>query len=251
VSYYLPPAESEPRPRPKVVTLASYLLYAVAALLVMSTVVMISTFSSMTDALQTVEPDATRRADLHNVLQVVLIGSIVLYALIAAFFVVLGVFVGRGSNGMRITTWVIAGLGVLCFGCGAVSGGFASTIQNSQSADQRDAARRVEDAIPGWAHGTSLAISILNTLLLIAVIVLLTLGPANAFFAKLPVAVPGYPAYPAYPQFPNVRPGGIYPGAPTAVDPPPGSPPHWPDPQWPDSQWPGSPPSDPNNPPNR
>ncbi len=242
MSYYLPAPTTGPRQRPTVVTMASYLLYAVAALVVVGGVVSLSTLGAVTDAMRDAYAGLPNGADLQSFTKGVLIVSVVVNLLEAALFVVLGVFVAKGNNGMRITTWVIAGLGVLCFGCGAASGGLTSSLRTSTSDAQRAATVRVEDAIPGWAHATSIALSVINLLLLIAVIVLLTLAPANAFFRKQPLPQPGYPAYPGYP-------GGSPGMAAPPMSPYPVAPPSAP-PRWPVSPpAPGAPPVPPNDPP--
>jgi hypothetical protein len=230
VSYYVPAADSESRRRPTAVTAASYLLYLVAALVVVSAVVSLATASKVSKAIQDAYADTTNGSDLASVTRVVLFGTIVVYLIVAILFVILGIYVGRGSNAMRITTWVVGGLGLLCFGCGAISGGVSTSLNRSQTPEQRVAAQRVQDAIPGWAHGLSITLSIVITLLLIAIIVLLALTPSNAYFRKVDAPfVPGYPSYPPPPG--SEPPGGGWP-----TDPPPSPPtgppsgPNWPGP---------------------
>jgi len=226
VSYYTPVAAPAPRQRPSVVTAASYLLYVVAALVVVSGIATLTTYHAVLNAVQADDATSVDISTLQTAAKVGLILGIILNLIEAGVFVMLGIFVARGNNGMRITTWVIAGLGVLCFGCGAVGSGISSSIANSEQSNGVTAVR-IQDAMPGWARGLSVTVSVLCTLLAIAIIVLLTLGPSNAYFRSQQVAyVPAYPGYPgaagAYPGYPGAA--GAYPGYPTAPDGTPGYP---------------------------
>jgi hypothetical protein len=108
----------------------------------------------------------------------------------------------RGSNGTRIATWVICGLGILCGCCGL----FGVLGQNNASftgaGDDRtaeDIGRALADASPGWWTALSGSLSVGQALGYIAVAVLLALPAANAFFRR-PTAPLWQPAPPPPPM---------------------------------------------------
>ncbi|HEY1489255.1 MAG TPA: hypothetical protein VGF84_24330 [Micromonosporaceae bacterium] len=233
------PIADAPRQRPSAVTAAGYLLYLVAGLLVVNIIVSLTTISNALDFIR-----RTYAADpnQHTILTAAKIGigfGIAVDIILVALVVVLAVFDLRGRNGMRITTWVIAGLGVLCLGCGAFGNVTGSALKQNTGTGQTVTVD-VKNVIPSWAKDASMAIDIISTLALIAVIILLALPASNAFFKKPPQMVayqggwaqPGYPPVPGYPptqQDPAYPP---IPGqAPTQQDPayPPIQPPRNPD----------------------
>jgi hypothetical protein len=224
-----------------VVTAAGYLLYALAALQLLLTIVSLSTASHAIDTID----DIYARDGISNgdtVAKASIYVSAVVEVLIVALFVILAVFVLRGKNAMRITTWVVAGLGVLCTLCGVAGNGVATTMSNQQNGVSNQDTAALKDAVPGWARGTTLTVDVLVLVALIAVIILLTLSASNAYFRKpAPTMMVGYPAYPGYPPvFPQAgapgspapsgdttwaAPGSVPPGqvAPGSVPPPPES----------------------------
>ncbi len=219
MSNYQPAVPTGRPPRPAVVTAAGYMLYVVAALFAVNAIISLSTIGRVIDAAESVSSTANE-PDLKSVVTGVIIGSAAINLVIVALFVVLGVFVLRGRNGMRITTWVIGGLGVLCTLCGSASGGLSSSITSSN--DNLDTAEsdKLRDAVPGWAHVSSILLNVIILILLILVIIFLALRSSNAFFrAPAPMQVVGYPGYPAYPAYPAPGyPGtGYPPGSPQAT----------------------------------
>jgi hypothetical protein len=157
----------------------------------------------------------------------------VIAALFAVAYTLLGVFVGKGSNGARITTWVLGGLTACCNGFGAAGSGsgrvgFTGTggtgDVDGRTADQ--IARAFEDALPGWYQPVTILLSVVALLLAVAVIILLALPSSNPYFRKPEPLLwqppggyaqpgqPGYPPQPAYPM-PQAQPGA--PGQPPAA----------------------------------
>jgi hypothetical protein len=88
--------------------------------------------------------------------------------LLSVIFLVLAVFVLRGSNRARITAWVFSGLGLLLGG---------RILFNSPSPAKEG---------PGWYEANSaVAIVLLLALTIhVAIIVLLAMRPCNVYFAR-------------------------------------------------------------------
>jgi len=196
------------RRRPAVVTAAGYLLYVVAGLQAAGTVVGIVTAPGVLDTLDAryaTDPD-------HDVVMTAAklsLGiSIGINVLLTAVLFVLAIFNLRGRNGMRVTTWVIGGLGALCLGCATVGSVTGSAYQ--QNATGSHAAKiNVNDVLPRWAEATSLTLGIASLLGLAVAIILLAMPASNDFFRKprmgLDMGYPGYPPLGVYPTS-GVRP---------------------------------------------
>jgi hypothetical protein len=209
-----PLAPTPPRPRPGIVTVAGYLLYLVAALLVISMIVSLATVSKALSYVRATYASDTNEHDLVTATKVGIGFSVVLDVVLIVLVVLLGLFNLRGRNGMRITTWVIAGLGVLCLGCGAFGNVTGSALPKSDGSSQNTTVN-IRDVVPGWAKATGITIDVISVLSLIAVIILLALPASNAFFRKTPLAMTGYPGgygpVPGYPQAPGFGPNPGYP----------------------------------------
>src|SRR3954463_479016 len=96
---------AEPRQRPSTVTIASYLLYAGAVLGVLAAVNAFTTIGPtrrvMTDAYR----DMPNGGSVATVASAAIGVTAVIILLFSVGFLVLGLFVGRGSNAARIVTW--------------------------------------------------------------------------------------------------------------------------------------------------
>jgi hypothetical protein len=198
------------RQRPPAVTVAGYLLYLVAVLLAIDVVASAAVFSTAIHGVDISYAGDPNHDAAVTAAKVAIGLSIAINALLIPLVVVLAIFDVRGRNGMRITTWVIAGLGVLCLGCGSFGNVTGSAFQRNGSNNER-ATVNINDIVPSWAKDASMALTIVSLLALIAVIILLALPASNTFFRKTPttmmyVGYPGYPvggAYPAEPGYPT------------------------------------------------
>jgi MFS family permease len=248
------------RSRPTVVSVAVMLLWAVAALRVISI------------ALGFVPtPELDRLMEQFNGDNAVATGgvlgqvvSVVVGLILAAAFAVLAIFVGKGNQPARITTWVLGGIVALCMGCGLIGSVAAPSLLNSLTstgdaqADQAvEQAQAILDATPAWLTAALNAVGVLSVLALLGAIIVLAVPSANEFFRKeeqvwVPPTGPGggFPQYPpATPQYPSAYPPPTpqYPPAapqypPSATPQPPGIPPAPPSPG-------GQPPYPPSQPP--
>jgi hypothetical protein len=215
-----------PRIRPTPVTLAGNLLYLLAVLLLVAAVASFAVFKTVidaaTDAYATVENGDT----IVTFTRAAFIGTAIGYVIVALLMVLMARGVLRGSNGWRITTFVIAGLGVLCFGCGLLGGATSGRFRNAgtgPNADEMRAAQeKVQDAIPAWSTAVSLTVSLVSLLAAIAIIILLAMPASSAYFRRpqQQFIPPGYPQGPGAPGYPPGAPG-YPPGAPGY---PPGAP---------------------------
>ncbi|HKE63617.1 MAG TPA: hypothetical protein VKB59_03085 [Micromonosporaceae bacterium] len=226
MSYGYPPVG--PRTRPSTVTTTAYLLFANAGLILVNVIVMIATYSRVMNAATDAFRDLDNGPDAVTLIRAVTIVLIVIYVLLAVLFVMFAVFVLRGSNAMRIATWVVSGLGVLCLLIGLGSGGLSGRVDSGTDPQERVAAQRVTDATAGAPHAITVTVDVIALLLLIAVIILLALPASSAFFRsmKQPVVAPAYPGaappYESYPSYPTYPATGPAPGAPGQEPPAPG-----------------------------
>lgn len=194
--------EPERPPRPAVVTTAGFLLYLLAALQVIGLLVSIPTYQAMGDVFPEVYK-GTPMEDSAGVIMAVSIGVAALFVVIFAVgFITLGVLDLKGKQPARIVTWVMAGLLLCCAGAGTATNGTGMSFSGSSSTNGVDAEelqRRLEAATPGWVHPVSVSLSALQALIALAVIILLVLPAANAYFRK-PAPNAGWtPPYPTYP----------------------------------------------------
>src|SRR5688572_20949737 len=120
-SGYLVPAAPGPGPRPSTVTVSSLLLHLIALVLVLYAAVQVYVAALMPadffsdlyadQGMDQATADAT--AGIAKVFTYAIAGS---FAVFALFFVLLGIFVGKGRQWARVTTWVFAGIGLCCTG---------------------------------------------------------------------------------------------------------------------------------------
>jgi len=210
MSYTMPPSgytvpEPAGQSRPGTVTAASGLLYLLALLSLAITA--LSAYSvSLLDAetFQQIYEDAgmspTEAESAANIATSLAYVGAVPWVVFAVLFLILAIFVGRGRQWARITTWVVAGITSLCcFGTGLIgnaAGGMFSGMGGQSGVNQDELTRRLEEMQPGWLPGVSAGLYGVGLLISIIVIVLLLLPPSNPFFRKPePQWTP--PAYPA------------------------------------------------------
>lgn len=184
MSYSLQPMPA--KVRPGTVTAASWLLYLCAVSQVSAVAVSLMSIGAISSALEapiagTPDADAMRTAAT--------VGVVIGMAIAGAFAIgtaVLGNLVGKGRPAARIVTWVLGSIGVLCYGCGLAGNAITSQLSGSIAADPAslELQRAVEDAIPGWQQGLSVASQLVQIVALIAVIILLMLPSANEYFRK-------------------------------------------------------------------
>jgi hypothetical protein len=180
-----PPA----KPRPAVVTYAVYLMWFVVAAQVINFLVGLIPNEQLDQALADFEaanPELTEPAGFEATSAVF---TVLITIIITVGLAVLAVFVGRGSQPARVTTWVIGGIAVLCVGCGLIltAAGpalLASAGDTPEVQLQRDYLEVIQQNTPGWMTAITVGLTILALLALIAVIIMLAMPAANDFFRK-------------------------------------------------------------------
>lgn len=201
------------KPRPGAVTAASALLYLAALSQLASIGLSVMTLGPVRQILDEEFADTPDADAVGTAMTVGIIVAIAVSVLFVVGTAVLGLLVGKGKNPARIVTWVLAGIGVLCYGCNlagtAVSGALTGSINGDP--ESADIQRRIEDAIPAWQNAASTGLSILMLVALLAVIILLALPASNDFFRKeqevwtpptWPAEGGGYPPVPPPPAPP-------------------------------------------------
>lgn len=204
MSYGVNPPAVAPRQRPGVVTAAAYILYGLAALSIFTMIISLSQLGHTVNVAKDAYSGIANGDAVVTILKVATVGGAVIYVILAALFVILGVFDSRGRQAMRITTWVITGLAVLCYGCGLGAGGLQGRFNGAGSTTAetqqlRDAAQRVQDAIPSWVHATTTLFSVLGLIGSAAVIILLAVPAANEYFRKPEPEMVNFAQYPPFP----------------------------------------------------
>jgi len=209
-----------------VVAAAVALLYVIAGLLLINAIVALANSGNMKAAMDEVYHGMAGGETASSFVSGSLYVSAALNLLLAVGFVVLAIFDNQGRQGARITTWVLAGIGALCCGCGGLANTFTGSLnnmvdqQNTTGAPTAAELQRAMDAhIPSWYTPTVTTVAVILALCCIAVIVLLALPAANAYFRKEPevwlppTAWPPAPGTPGYPGTPGT-PGYPAPGTP-------------------------------------
>ncbi len=205
--------------RPAVVTAASALLYLVAGIEVISLVLEVLSFSPTLAAYDDVYAGDSTLDTMKTVAQVTLIVTLAVTVLFAAGIAALGMLISKGKNPARIVTWVVAGLGVLCFGCALGLGSYVSSLNAGADAKSQVLQKQIEGSIPSWQSAVSTGLGIVVLLALVAVVILLALPAANEFFRKeQEVWVP--PTDPGLAGFPPPVPQQTMPSTPEAVSSP-------------------------------
>ena len=218
-------------------TVATYLLYFVALLQLISAVAAFSVAGRVADAVKGAFA-GTEADGAEAVVTAVLVGGGVINLLLGIGFATLAFFDGRGKNAARIVTWVVGGLSLCCLAAGLSSNAFVGAMDSRSSGapNQDEVQRRMDEALPSWYTPTTTTLVVLVLAAILATIILLALPAANEFFRK-PAAAGGWEPGQAYPGgYPGQAPysGQPYPGQSQY----PGQPPY-PGQQYPDQPYPG------------
>jgi hypothetical protein len=209
---YPPPAA---KTRPAVVTVASYLLYLVAAFEVINAILVFATLNTVKDAINDLYANTSLNNDGGTVIAVAYSIGAGINVLFALGFVILGLLDSRGKNGARITTWVVGGISLCCVGAGLGSSALTGSLRNGSTRtgpSQSEIQSRLADALPSWYTPVTTTITVVTLLAILGIIILLALPASGDFFRKPApgwegaVAYPGYPV-PGQPGYPAQQPG--------------------------------------------
>lgn len=236
-----PPAAGSPSP-PSTVKLSTYLLWATAAVSLITAVLALSVVGRMSEAYRDLYAGTPAEGSEAVVVGASVVGAVI-SVLFAAGLAVLAIFNNRGRNGARITTWVIGGIALCCGGLGLAGTALTSSMNLDDTSGGPSAAeveRRLDEVLPSWYDPATLTLSVLSLLTLLGAIILLALPASNAFFRKpaaagwdpsLPYPPPGgqppYPGQPSpYPTYPGQAQQPPYPGQAQQYPPAPSYPGH-------------------------
>jgi hypothetical protein len=183
--------------RPNSVKTAAYLLFGTAAAYLINIGITLATVSKSIAATKDVLAQSSSNVDISQAVKIGEFVGIGFDVAVIVLFVLMGMFVLRGSNAWRITTFVIAGLALLCSFCGLVGSGLSGVSSGNLTTAQRD---EITNAVPAWARFSQIVILMIIAISLITAIILLARPASNQFFRKPDPMLAGYgPAYPAYP----------------------------------------------------
>lgn len=233
------------RSRPVTVTTASALLFLLGLIELVSSGLSVYTFTRISTGLG---DDLTNQSETQVAITAAQIGGIlaaVISVLIGISAVVLAILVGRGKQPARIVTWVLTGIGVLCYSCSLGGSALSSSIEGLGSTGVSPEAealqQRIRDLVPAWQTVLTTVLSVVLVLACLATIILLALPVSNEYFRKeQEVWLP--PSWPAAPGFPPMLP------PPLPYGPPPGPSALPAEPVAPQAE-PPAPPADPTGPP--
>lgn len=250
-----------PGTRPTTVTVSTYLLWATAAISVISGILTLSQVGAMNDVYSELFAGSPTEGAESSLAVGSTVFGVVLNILFAAGLVILAIFNNRGRNGARITTWVLGGLMLCCSGFGLLGTAFQGQLTQFESANTggpttAEITEALDRAMPSWFNTVSTLLTVLSLLSILGAVILLALPASNRFFRRPAMgfdpSVP-YPAYPTgQPPYPQGQPP--YPAAPQQPwpghpAPPPGQPPAQPSAppqqQHPGTQPPAQPPAQP------
>jgi hypothetical protein len=182
------PGAEAPRLRPTVVTVAAALMFLVAVTDLISTVLGFLVIGDIQEAVkrslaeQDLPPDVAQTASA--VATATSAAGIGYSLLISVAFAVLGMFVLRGANAARITTWVLTGLFAFWGVCTLLNQSLQSVVPMQGDANSEAMQRAIKAATPGWYTGVSIGLTGFDVLSYVAIIILLALPAANRYFAK-------------------------------------------------------------------
>lgn len=192
-SAFVPGPVASPR-RPAVVTLAAAvmvvmgivgLVNALAGLATMQGIVERFRIAAQRTGASPSDIDAISAFAWATVIVAALVGVV-----LAVLLIVLAVGNLRGSNGARIATWIVCGLGLICGCCGLVVAIGQSAVPVSAAAGDRvtqDLLRALTAEYPSWWVWLNAGLSAAQALGYLVVALLLALPAASAFFRRTPM----------------------------------------------------------------
>jgi hypothetical protein len=180
------------QPRPGTVTAASGLLYLLALVGLVNVALAIYSASLMDTAkikaiYEEAGMPAAQAETMANGAAIGVYAASAIPLLIGVLCLILAIFVGKGKQWARITTWVVAGVAVCCNGvglAGTAAGGMLSGMGNTSTFDQESAMKDIEALSPAWLNTTSTALTVVILVASVLVIILLLLPPSNQYFRK-------------------------------------------------------------------
>ncbi|HEX5543725.1 MAG TPA: hypothetical protein VFX60_19580 [Micromonospora sp.] len=183
------------RRRPTTVTAAASLMILMALVGLIYAVVSLSSLNGIVDRFRAAaaRTDA-RQADIEAL--IVSVRSTTIIALlfgvmVALLLLLLAIGILQGSNAVRIATWVISGLGLICGSCSlgvVVLQRMVPLVRQGENPELAELIRALTEAYPSWWIPLSGALSAAQAFGYLVVAVLLAMPATNAFFRRRPPA---------------------------------------------------------------
>lgn len=181
--------QAQRRP-PSSVTAASFLLILVAGMIAATQGLSLIYLSRVVDAFEHGNSDAQRTAGLAAAWRSGGLVAVVASLLIAAGFVVVALLLVQRVTQARVFTWVLAGTGLVCFGClntlaratGTLTDSISAFLDFDVVAEQQ--MPQYEALSPSWVQPTQQVLSLASLAALLLVIVLLAVPASRAYFRQ-------------------------------------------------------------------
>lgn len=207
------PDPMTPAPRPAVVTLAAAVMVVMGIVGLVNALAGLATMQGIVErfriAAQRTDASPSDIDAISAFGWMTVIVAAVVGVVLAVLLTVLAVGNLRGSNGARIATWIVCGLGLICGCCGLVVAIGQSAVPVSTAAGDRvtqDLLRALTEEYPPWWVWLNAGLSAAQALGYLVVALLLALPAANAFFRRTPAQrqqpIPPTPELPPMPPTP-------------------------------------------------
>jgi hypothetical protein len=205
-SGYIVPEQPAGQPaRPGTVSFATVLMYVLALISLISLALALYQGTFMTkEKLLTIFQDGGYPKDQADVAASATPIGIYVGAgfglVMAIVYILLAMFVNRGKQWARITTWIVVGFFGACCNllgvAGTAVGNSFSGMGAPSGVDSKKIAEDIAALAPSWMQPLTIALSVISLLAALGAVILLALPPSHPFFRKAePVWTP--PTYPA------------------------------------------------------
>jgi hypothetical protein len=189
MAYTIPPARD--RQRPGVVTVGSAALGFGALAQLISSILGFLVLGDQRTAYNRAYANVENGTQVAGIAIGFTTAALALYTIVSIGLGVLALFDARGRQGARITTWVIGGLFLCCATLSVATTALGSQFTSASGGpkngpDQAEIARIVKETVPSWYTPTSLTLSVIVLLSVLASVILLALPAANEYFRKPP-----------------------------------------------------------------
>ena len=179
-----------PRTKPTTVNVAVILLYFVAAVSLISTILALSNYSAYKEGYAKAYEGTSQAGNEGTAAVSAVVVPAIISILLVVIFVICAILVSRGNRVGRILTWVFGGLALCCTGTGFALAGLAkSAYETSQKNDPSlpsysQLESDINSSLPSWYSGVTLTLSILTIAAIVVAIILLALPASHPYFRK-------------------------------------------------------------------
>src|SRR5689334_581705 len=133
--------------RPGVVTAGAFLLYVVAALILLLGALSAITVFGYGDAITSQVVQGVPVGQMTGIVAVI---TSILYVVMAGGAIATGVLVAKGRAPARVIAWSLTGVVALCCGCQSISGLFNTALDTTQLQTTDPGIESALNSIPTW-----------------------------------------------------------------------------------------------------